>query len=84
VLAAAVASLGVVPAGLGVFEATSIATLRLLDVPLEAALAATMLARGMMLWLPLVPGLFVTRAETKTGHEGLRHPPQHAHAGHSR
>jgi uncharacterized protein (TIRG00374 family) len=65
VLASAVASLGVVPAGLGIFEATSIATLRLLDVPLEAALAATLLSRGMMLWLPMIPGLIVTRRETK-------------------
>jgi uncharacterized protein (TIRG00374 family) len=76
VLASAVASLGIVPAGLGLFEATSIATLRLLDVPLEAALAATLLARGLMLWLPLVPGLVVTRAETRP----LPHAPAHAHA----
>jgi uncharacterized protein (TIRG00374 family) len=87
VLASAVASLGVLPAGLGVFEATSIATLRLLNVPLEAALAATMLSRGLMLWIPLVPGLIVTRIETRpvraasAGHAGTpdhRHVARHA------
>jgi uncharacterized membrane protein YbhN (UPF0104 family) len=75
VLAAAVASLGIVPAGLGLCEATSIATLRLLDVPLEATLAATLLARGWTFWLPPIPGLALARRETRRNadHEHLTH-----------
>ena len=84
-LATAVASFGLVPAGLGVFEATSIATLRLLDVPMEAALAATLLARGLTLWIPLIPGLVLTRRETRHsasvhgGHAATKHPTHVPH-----
>jgi uncharacterized protein (TIRG00374 family) len=60
-MAAVVTLLGAVPLGLGSFEATSIATLRLMGVPFEAALSATLLYRGFALWLPLGIGLFLTR-----------------------
>jgi hypothetical protein len=61
VLASMVATLGPIPLGLGTFEATSVATLTALGTPIEAALAATLLLRGFTVWLPMVPGLLLTR-----------------------
>ena len=55
--------LGPVPWGLGSFEAVSIAMLRLFGVPFEAAVAATILFRGLTLWLPLIPGGLLLRHE---------------------
>jgi uncharacterized protein (TIRG00374 family) len=60
-MAAIVTLLGAVPLGLGSFEATSIATLRLMGVPFEAALSATLLYRGFALWLPLGLGAVLTK-----------------------
>lgn len=54
-------TVGIVPGGLGTFEAASIVTLRMADVSLAAALAATLLFRGLSFWLPLVPGLLFSR-----------------------
>jgi uncharacterized membrane protein YbhN (UPF0104 family) len=56
-----------VPLGLGAFEGTSTAMLRLFGVPFEAALAATLLLRGFTLWLPLLPGLVITRRMSRWG-----------------
>jgi uncharacterized protein (TIRG00374 family) len=61
-MAAVVTLLGAVPLGLGSFEATSIAVLRLMGVPFEAGLSGTLLYRGFALWLPLGIGLFLTRS----------------------
>jgi len=55
--------LGVVPGGLGVFEAVSVATLRLLGVPVAAGLAATLLFRGFSFWLPLLPATLFAHRE---------------------
>lgn len=60
-MASIVVTLGPVPLGLGSFEATATATLRLLGVPFEAAFAATMLFRLLTLWLPLIPGMILIR-----------------------
>ncbi|MCW3849260.1 flippase-like domain-containing protein [Sphingomonas sp. LB-2] len=60
-VATIVATLGPIPMGLGTFEAASTATLHALGVPLEAAFAATLLLRGMSLWLPMLPGLVLAR-----------------------
>jgi len=57
-------TLGVVPGGLGTFEAASVGTLSLLGVPASAGLAATLLFRGLSFYLPLVPGVLVARRET--------------------
>jgi Mg2+-importing ATPase len=54
-------TVGVVPDGLGTVEAASIVTLRMANVSLAAALAATLLFRGLSFWLPLVPGLLFSR-----------------------
>jgi uncharacterized protein (TIRG00374 family) len=64
-MAAVVTLLGAVPLGLGSFEATSTAVLRLMGVPFEAGLSATLLFRGFALWLPLGIGLFLTRRIAK-------------------
>lgn len=45
-MAAIVTLLGAVPLGLGSFEATSIASLRLMGIPFEAALSATLAVPG--------------------------------------
>ena len=58
-------TVGVVPGGIGVFEAVSVATLKLVGVPLAAGLAATLLFRGFSFWLPMAPGLLVARREAR-------------------
>lgn len=60
-------TLGPIPGGLGVFEAASVATLKLMGVPVAAGLAATLLFRGFSFWLPMVPGLVFARRETRAG-----------------
>lgn len=61
IMASVVVTLGPIPLGLGSFEATSVATLHILGVSLEAAFAATMLLRLFTLWLPLLPGMAMIR-----------------------
>lgn len=56
------ATLAPIPLGLGSFEASSTAMLGSLGIPFEAALTATLLLRGLTLWLPLVPSLVMMRA----------------------
>lgn len=58
-------SLGILPGGIGTFEAASVATLRLVGVPLGAALTGTLLFRGLSFWLPLVPGMVLARRESR-------------------
>jgi glycosyltransferase 2 family protein len=53
------------PGGLGSFEAASVAMLTLFRVPVEAALAATLLLRGFTYWLPMLPGLWLSRREIR-------------------
>lgn len=60
-MASIVTTLGPIPLGLGSFEATATAMLKLLGTPLEAAFATTMLLRLLTLWLPLVPGMVLMR-----------------------
>lgn len=72
VMAAAIAvTLAPLPMGLGSFEATCTATLAMLDVPVAAALAATLLLRMLTLWLPLLPGMWlIRRADHRRGGGG--------------
>src|SRR5471032_1591414 len=51
------------PLGLGTFEAGTTGMLALLGMPLEAALSATILLRGVTFWLPMVPGVLIARRE---------------------
>jgi Mg2+-importing ATPase len=53
--------IGVAPGGLGIFEATSVLTLKMMGVAIPIALSATLLFRGMSFWLPLIPGLWFSR-----------------------
>jgi uncharacterized protein (TIRG00374 family) len=55
-------TLGVLPGGLGTFEATSVLTLKMIGVDLAVALSATLLFRGLSFWLPMLPGLWFSRA----------------------
>jgi uncharacterized membrane protein YbhN (UPF0104 family) len=59
-------TLGPVPGGLGIFEAASVASLKLAGVPIAAGLAATLLFRGLNYWLPMAPGILLARRETRT------------------
>lgn len=61
IMASIATTLAPLPLGLGAFEAVSIGMLRLLGVPFEPALSATLLLRGFTLWLPLLPGFLLVR-----------------------
>lgn len=67
VIASIAVTLSPIPLGLGSFEAAAVAMLRLLGVSFEAALSATLLFRGLTLWLPLLPGLLLTRRAFRPG-----------------
>ncbi|HEY7056842.1 MAG TPA: lysylphosphatidylglycerol synthase transmembrane domain-containing protein [Vicinamibacterales bacterium] len=62
-VASAAARVVPVPLGLGSFEGALTGILHLAGVPLEAALTATLLLRGLTLWLPMLPGLWCARHE---------------------
>src|SRR5207237_8880949 len=62
-MADVVAMLSLLPGGLGTFDGTAIAMLRAFRVPIEAAVAATVLLRGSTFILPLVPGFWLARSE---------------------
>lgn len=53
------------PGGIGGFEAACIATLVMFGIPVEAALASTLLLRGITLWLPIIPGFILVNKETR-------------------
>jgi uncharacterized protein (TIRG00374 family) len=71
VIAAVFARLLPVPLALGTFEGSLVAALHAIDVPLEAALAGTLLLRGLTLWLPMIPGVWCARWELR-GQLGTR------------
>jgi uncharacterized protein (TIRG00374 family) len=73
IMASIASTLSPVPMGLGSFEATSAAMLTMLGIHLEPALAATLLLRGLTLWLPLLPGLVLMRT---TRHDAGHGPDQ--------
>jgi Mg2+-importing ATPase len=60
-------TLGVLPGGLGTFEASSVLTLKLVGVALPVALSATLLFRGLSFWLPMIPGLWLSRRLFRAG-----------------
>jgi len=61
---------GIVPGGLGTFEATAVLMLRMEDISVAAALSATILFRVITFLLPMAPGLWFSR-------HLLRHTPAH-------
>lgn len=60
-IASLVRTMGVVPGGLGTYEATSVATLHLVGISVSAALSATLIFRGLSFWIPMLPGLWSSR-----------------------
>ncbi|MBP2562439.1 uncharacterized protein (TIRG00374 family) [Neorhizobium galegae] len=62
-IASVIATLAPLPLGLGSFESASIMALHLFGVGPEASLAATLMLRGLTLWLPMFPGLVLMRVE---------------------
>jgi glycosyltransferase 2 family protein len=62
-MASVVAMISLLPGGLGTFDGTAIALLRAFQVPIEAAVAGTILLRGLTFILPLIPGFWMARAE---------------------
>jgi uncharacterized membrane protein YbhN (UPF0104 family) len=60
-LASIAETVSLIPGGVGTFEAACVGLLNLLGVPLETALAGTLLLRGFTLWLPLPAGLYLLR-----------------------
>jgi uncharacterized protein (TIRG00374 family) len=64
-VASVASTVGFIPGGLGVFEGSSTGMLTLLGLPLEAAVATTLILRGFTYWLPMLPGLFIARHELK-------------------
>jgi hypothetical protein len=64
ILASIVATLSPIPMGLGTFEGTCVGMMHFLGGGLEASLAATLILRGLTLWLPMLPGLWLIRRET--------------------
>lgn len=63
-------NLGVVPGGLGTFEAAAVIGLRAVGLSLPVALSATLLFRGLSFWLPMLPGIYLVRRLTR------RRPPE--------
>ena len=64
-IASMVATIGPIPVGLGTFEAASVGMLSLLGISVEAALAGTLLLRGLTFWLPMLPGIWLARREIR-------------------
>jgi len=62
-IAALAATIAPTPMGLGSFEGGMVATLTSLGAPIEAALTATIIYRGLSLWLPLGIGFLVVNRE---------------------
>lgn len=60
-IASLVRTIGIVPGGLGTFEAASVLTLAMTGTSIPAALAATLLFRGLTFWLPMAPGVWFSR-----------------------
>lgn len=60
-LAMMVATVSPIPMGLGTFETASVAALTTQGLPIEGALAGTLLLRGCTTWLPMLPGLWLAR-----------------------
>jgi len=68
-------TLGIFPGGLGTFEASSVLTLGLVGVSLPVAVSATLLFRGLSFWLPMVPGLWLSRRFFAVGRRDFANQP---------
>jgi glycosyltransferase 2 family protein len=61
-----VMTIGPIPVGLGTFEAASVGMPSLLSLSVEAALAGTLVLRGLTLWLPMLPDICLAWREIDT------------------
>jgi Mg2+-importing ATPase len=71
-LASVLRSIGIVPGGLGAFEAALVVTLHWAGVDVAVALSATLLFRGLTFWLPMLPGLWLARREWHASTESVK------------
>lgn len=72
VLASVVATLSPIPLGLGTFEGSCTGLLHIMGGGLETSLAATLILRGLTLWVPMMPGLWlIGREHAKKGDRGM-------------
>jgi Mg2+-importing ATPase len=65
-------TIGILPGGLGSFEASSVLTLKMIGVALPVALSATFLFRALSFWLPMLPGLWLSRRAVSTRGRRIR------------
>lgn len=65
-------TMGIVPGGLGTFEATSVLMLRTMGMDVAVALSATLLFRGLSFWLPMLPGYWCSRRVLASPHVTMR------------
>lgn len=70
VVGSLVATVGMVPGGLGTFEGGCVAVLHLHGISIEAALAGTLLLRALGFWLPMLPGFAIARREIEAARAG--------------
>jgi glycosyltransferase 2 family protein len=73
VIASVAGTIGIVPGGLGTFEATSVTMLHAVGVPVTVALTATLLLRGFTFWLPMLPGVWLARRALKMDSSSTAH-----------
>jgi len=64
-IAGVASMLSLIPGGVGAFEGVQILMLGLLRVPINAGLAATLMFRALVLWIPMIPGFIILKRETK-------------------
>lgn len=72
VTASMVSSLSPVPLGLGTFEATCVTMLHGFGIGVEASFTATLLLRGLTVWVPMLPGVWLIRREMGRGRPAAR------------
>jgi hypothetical protein len=65
VIASLVATITIIPSGLGTFDVTLLGMLHLTGVSVTIGVGAVLLFRGFTLMLPLLPGLWLARREMK-------------------
>lgn len=63
-IASIASMLSLIPGGLGAFEGVSILMLGLLKIPISVGLAATLMLRAFILWLPMIPGFFILHRQS--------------------
>jgi Mg2+-importing ATPase len=76
-LASLLRTFSFMPGGIGTFEAASVAALTLAGIPVAVGLSATLMFRGLSFWLPMLPGLVISRHLLSPARRG---PPEASRA----